>query len=337
MELRLFSTCPESERVPADEYLHRVRRAARLAEAAGHDALLVPADNRLLDPWVVAQEVLRATRRLRPLVTVQPVYMHPYSVAKKVVSLTRLYGRAPDLNLVAGDFRTDLIALGESASHDERYRRLTEYALVVRELLTAARPVQHEGEFYCLHGPAGIGGLSDDLMPRLLVAGSSPAGREMAGRLGALTVRHPATSTAAPPITGGDCVRLGVLARPTADEAWEAAHSRFVTDPARRLEHRLEMRFTDSISHRQLNQAVEEIDADRESPYWLAPFENRQAQCSYLVGDYATVAREVRGFLSAGVRTFLLDDPTDAAELRHTGGVFRRAWARHTSPLAITV
>lgn len=336
MELRLFSTCPESEPVPPREYLHRVRRAARLSEAAGHDALLIQSDNRLLDPWVVAQEVLRATRRLRPIVTVQPLYMHPYAVAKKVTSLARLYGRTPDLSLAAGASRDDLLALDDRTSHDERYERLAEYGALVRELLTALDPVEFDGRHYRVHRPDGLGGIPDELTPRLFVAGSSTAGREAADRIGALTLCHPAPRAGRSELGNRDCVRLGVLTRPDAEEAWQQARDRFVVDPGRRLRRRLEMRFTDSEWLRTLGAAVEEA-GDADSPYWLDPFANGLASCCYLVGDYATVAREIRGFLAAGVRTFLLDDPAGAHELRHTHAVFRRAWSRHTSPLSLTV
>lgn len=336
MELRLFSTCPESEPIPPGEYLHRVRRAARLSEAAGHDALMIPSDNRLLDPWVVAQEVLRATRRLRPLVTVQPLYMHPYAIAKKVTTLARLYGRTPDLSLAVGSSPEDLAALDDHTAHDARYRRLTEYALVIRALLSSSAPVVHDGEYYRLDRPEGLGGLPEELLPRLLVAGTSAAGRAAAGRIGAMTVRQPAIETGRVPLGAGDCVRLGILARPDADEAWSRARDRFVTDPGRRLRRRLEMRFSDAEWLRSLGSAIE-MEGDEASPYWLDPVANGHASCCYLVGDYATVAREIRGFLASGVRTFLLDDPAGADELRHTRTVFRRAWARHASPLTLTV
>jgi alkanesulfonate monooxygenase len=334
MELRLLSTCPESDRTEPADYLHRVRRAARLAEKAGHGALVIHSDNRLLDPWVVAQEVLRATRHLRPVVTLQPLYMHPYAAAKKTLSLSRIFGRTPDLNLVAGGYRSDLLALDDRTGHDDRYRRLTEYAQVVRKLLASPTPIEHCGEFYNLHRPTGVGKLEPELMPRMLVAGTSAAGRAVAGLVGALAVRHPGASDDAPPIGDGDCVRIGIVARPTAEEAWEVAHTRFEPEPGRRLQHRLEMRFSDSDWQRSLSDAA--VSDTPDSPYWLEPFDNRHAQCAFLVGDYRTLARELRTFMQAGVRDFLLDPPDGAAELRHTQEVFRRAWARFSSPLAVS-
>jgi len=45
---------------------------------------LIYTDNGLVDPWLIAQAMITHTERLCPLVAVQPVYMHPYAVAKMV-------------------------------------------------------------------------------------------------------------------------------------------------------------------------------------------------------------------------------------------------------------
>ena len=85
--LKIYSTCPPCmDSQPAD-YLRRVAEIARWSEAAGCEGILVFTDNGQLDPWLVAQVVIEATARLCPLVALQPVYMHPYSVAKMVTSL----------------------------------------------------------------------------------------------------------------------------------------------------------------------------------------------------------------------------------------------------------
>ncbi len=74
----------------------------------------------MLDPWLLAGIVLERTEQISPLVAVQPAYMHPYSVAKMVTSLSFLHGRRMSLNLVAGGFRNDLIAMGDETPYDDR-------------------------------------------------------------------------------------------------------------------------------------------------------------------------------------------------------------------------
>src|SRR3954465_4953219 len=94
--------CPPYRGGEGDVYRRQVRDVARWSEEAGCEGILVYTDNGLLDPWLVAQLVIQSTSSLGPLVAVQPVYMHPYSVAKMVTTLSLLYRRRIDLNIVAG-------------------------------------------------------------------------------------------------------------------------------------------------------------------------------------------------------------------------------------------
>lgn len=332
-QLKLFSCCPTSDRVDPEHYRGRVQRTARMCEQLGHEALVIDNDHRLMDPWAIAQVVLHATRRLRPVVTVQPLHLHPYATAKKVATLAQLYGRSPDLVFAAGLSRGDGMSLGDRARHDERYRRLTEHALLVRRLLTSGDTFDYNGEFYRLEHAIGIAAMRSDAMPRFFVAGSSDAGRDAAAAIGAHMLRHPAVAgDSGAPLLEGDCLRLGIVTRPDAAAAWQTAQERFRLDPRQRFERKLELQWSDSTADHELHRSTEEL-AD---PYWLQPFENRQAQCAYLVGDYRTVARELRGFLDSGVGWFFLDAPHDLTELRHTAEAFRRAWSRHSSGLRIT-
>src|SRR5438093_10557669 len=139
--IEVFSTCPPSSGSDARSYLQDVVRVARWSEAAGCRGILVYSDNSLVDPWLVSQVIIQSTTSLCPLVAVQPVYMHPYTVAKMVASLGGLHGRRIYLNMVAGGFKNDLSALGDGTPHDRRYQRLIEYTTIIPRLLTASAPV----------------------------------------------------------------------------------------------------------------------------------------------------------------------------------------------------
>src|SRR5207237_4231954 len=84
---------------------------------------------------------------LASLVASTPVIMHPYSVAKSASTLGYLYVRRLCLNMVAGGFKNDLIALNDSTPHDRRYDRLVEYTTIVQRLLRG-ESVTFEGDFY---------------------------------------------------------------------------------------------------------------------------------------------------------------------------------------------
>ena len=54
--IEIFSTCPPSSDVPQSEYFERVAECARWSDEAGYRGMLVYTDNRLVDPWLVAQQ-----------------------------------------------------------------------------------------------------------------------------------------------------------------------------------------------------------------------------------------------------------------------------------------
>jgi alkanesulfonate monooxygenase len=288
-------------------------------------------DNAQLDPWLVSQVIIESTERLCPLVAIQPVYMHPYSVAKMITSLAHLYGRRIHLNMVAGGFKNDLAALNDLTPHDERYARLVEYTTIIQRLLRTASPVSFEGRYYKVSNLKLTPPLPSDLIGDVLVSGSSEPGMQAARQLGATPVEYPkppAECTAAGPAYGAASgMRIGIIARSKEAEAWSIARARFPEDRKGQLTHQLAMKVSDSSWHRQLSE-LGNAGSQAENPYWLVPFQNYKAMCPYLVGSYERVADEVARYVDAGYRTFILEAPASADELQHTGVVFERAAAR---------
>jgi alkanesulfonate monooxygenase len=325
----LFSTCPPSKDPHQVPYAERVAEIARWSERAGYRGMLVYTDNGLVDPWVVAQIALRATERLCPLVAVQPVYMHPYAVAKIVASIGHLFGRRVYLNMVAGGFRNDLISLGDETPHDERYARLIEYTQIVTRLLSGER-VTFEGDYYTLRNVLLTPTLPPELLPTVFVSGSSEAGMLAAKALGATAVKYPkppAEETAALDGAVASGIRVGVIARGDDADAWDVALARFPEDRRGRVTHELAMKISDSQWHRQLSRLGESPLSDV-NPYWLGPFENYKTFCPYLVGSYERVAAELERYLRLGFGTFILDIPPNEEELEHTAVAFDRASLR---------
>ena len=327
-DIQLFSTCPSwSKGDDSRRHLHRVKDASRWSEAAGCTGMLVYTDNSQPDPWVIAQEIVRATDRVSPLVAVQPVYMHPYAVAKLVSTFGHLFGRRIYLNMVAGGFTNDLKALSDRTGHDRRYDRLVEYTQVVQQLLASNAPLNHEGEFYQTSNLKLDPALPAELRPGVFVSGSSAAGQAAARALGARAIKYPKPPNEEPEMVreGVECgIRVGVLARDTDQAAWAVAQTRFPPDRKGELTHQLAMKVSDSHWHQQLS---DRADAASESVYWLGPFERYQTMCPYLVGSYGRVAQELARYLDRGYRTFILDIPADADDLQHANRVFDEAQA----------
>src|SRR5438034_3094688 len=127
--LEVFSTCTQSTDGDREAYVQRVADVARWSERAGCKGILVYSDNRLVDAWLVSHIIIQNTTRLCPLVAVQPAYMHPYAVAKLVASFGHLYGRRIYLNMVAGGFKNDLVALNDTT--DRKSTRLNSSHTVI--------------------------------------------------------------------------------------------------------------------------------------------------------------------------------------------------------------
>jgi alkanesulfonate monooxygenase len=331
-QITIYSTCPQSKDVPRAEYASHVAEVARWSDEAGCRGMLVYTDNSIVDPWVVAQHVIANTVSLRPLVAVQPVYMHPYTAAKAISSIALLHGRALDLNFVAGGFRNDLRALGDETPHDERYDRVVEYATILRALLEGDGPVSFEGRYYRVANLRLKPTLPPELRPGLLMSGSSVAGREAARTIGAIGVRYPQ-----PPAEEDEeglranglkhGIRVGIIAREDAAEAWAVARGRFPENRQGAIAHALAMKVTDSEWHKQL---AESPDGGEHAldPYWLEPFKNYGTFCPYLVGSYSRVAEEVGRYLALGVQTIITDIPREPADLHHARRVVHDAQTR---------
>jgi alkanesulfonate monooxygenase len=326
----IFSTCPQSRDLSSDVYAARIADVARWSEAAGCEGMLVYTDNGILDPWLVSQLVLEATEHLAPLVAVQPAYMHPYSVAKMVSSLAYLHGRRLYLNMLAGGFRNDLLALNDPTPHDERYERTVEYTQIVTRLLDG-ETVSHNGRYYTVDKLSMTPPLPKELRPGVLISGSSPAGLAAAHRIGATPVKYPKRAHEEPDQRDeeqGSGIRVGIVARASSEEAWQAAHERFPEDRKGQIAHTLAMKTSDSHWHRQLSEmAHEEGEQDERDPYWLWPFENYATFCPYLVGSYERVASELGRYVQLGYGCFILDIPPSEEELGHIGTVFERTRA----------
>jgi alkanesulfonate monooxygenase len=327
-EIVIFSTCPSSADHDVSHYLDRIREVSRWSEEAGCSGMLVYSDNRLADPWLVSHAVIQATERLRPLLALQPVYMHPFNAAKAIATLSGWYRRVVDLNLLAGGFKRDLEALGDPTPHDDRYARLEEYTRIVVGILRESaegRGFSFKGRFYEVENLRLTLPFDAAMMPRLLVSGTSPSGRACARALGAVPVEYPlpAASYADEAREGGARgLRVGIIARETEAEAWAVAEARFPADRRGEISHKMAMKVSDSDWHRRLSEAPTGAPGD---PFWLRPFQSYQTFCPYLVGSFERIAAEIGRYVQAGFSLFILDIPATPDELRIAGEVFRRA------------
>jgi len=326
--VEVFSTCPQSNGEPWETYRQRVIDVARWSEQYGCKGILVYSDNSIVDPWLVSQIIIENTVNLCPLVAVQPIYMHPYAVAKMAATFGFLYGRRIYLNMVAGGFKHDLTALNDTTPHDKRYARLVEYTTIVKQLLANTGLMSYEGEFYRVENLKMTPPLAPELLPGVFVSGSSEAGLEAATALDATAIKYPKPPKeceAEIPVNGLKAgIRVGIIARENEDLAWDVAEQRFPEDRKGQITHQVAMKVSDSVWHKQLTEMADQTRGQRH-PYWLRPFENYKTFCPYLVGSYDRVAEELGRYIGLGYHTFILDVPPSHEELQQVGIVFERA------------
>ena len=315
--IEVFSTCPPTIGVPREEYADRVAEIAQWSEDAGCKGILVFSDNSVLDPWLLSHVIIQRTKQLCPLIAIQPVYMHPYWVAKQIASLGYLYGRRLYLNMVAGGFKNDLDALNDPTPHDRRYARLVEYTTIVMNLVDSQAPLTFDGEFHKVTRLKLTPPLPEALVPGVFVSGSSDAGMAAAKALDATAIKYPKPPGEEDPAPDGALrlgMRVGIIARAQEEEAWEVAHARFPSDRKGQLTRQLASKVSDSVWHKQLS----EMETTEQSPYWLVPFQNYKTMCPYLVGSYERVAAELARYFSTGHLTIILDNPPNPDDLKHT-------------------
>ena len=323
--IEVFTTCPPSAGMAPKQYLERLTEISRWSDEAGCKGILVFSDNSNLDPWLLSHIIIQHTKALCPLIAVQPVYMHPYWVAKQITTIGHVYGRQSYLNMVAGGFKNDLEALNDNTPHDLRYARLIEYTTIIMRLLSTPAPVSFDGEFHTVSKLKMTPPLPPELVPGVFVSGSSEAGIAAAKALGATAIKYPKPASEEDPAADNLArpgIRVGVIARDDAAEAWRIARERFPEDRKGQLTRNLAAKVSDSVWHKELS---EREDAVENSPYWLVPFHNYKTMCPYLVGSYDQVADELGRYFNAGYRTVILDIPPSAEELSHTFVAFNRA------------
>jgi len=146
-----------------------------------------PAQMTRLEPFVSGASLAAATSRIGIVVTANPTYYDPYTVARLLASLDHLSQGRASWNLVTG---ADAIAAGNFSrdAHwdtETRYDRADEFVTAVRSLWDGAeRPARvhnHRGDIFDIAGPLGIARPPQGY-PVILHAGTSDRSRQLGAR-----------------------------------------------------------------------------------------------------------------------------------------------------------
>jgi alkanesulfonate monooxygenase len=129
-----------------------VTQTAQIHETAGFDRVLIGYFSDAPDGFIIGAHAAGVTDRLGFLLAHRPGFIAPTLAARKLATLDQLSGGRMAVHLIAGGSDMDQARDGDHTDHAARYRRLTEYAQILRRCWTETTPFDHAGEFYQIEG-----------------------------------------------------------------------------------------------------------------------------------------------------------------------------------------
>jgi alkanesulfonate monooxygenase len=319
------------ERAPDLDYLMLVARAA---ERAGFLGALIPTSAQCEDAWLIAAAVAQHTLRLKPLVALRPGFSLPAVAAQTAASFQRLFGDRLLLNVVTGGSSAEQRAFGDFLDHDARYERSAEFLSVVRRVWRG-KPVQHEGTYFRVEN----GGLMAPLgaEPMIYLGGASPAAEQLAADHADVylmwgetppMVRARIDSVRSRASAAGRSLRFGirlhVITRDTAEEAWREAQRLLDSIPPGAVEDsRSKLGALESIGQARML----ELSRGRATLRELEVYPNlwagvglvRGGAGTALVGNHEQVAERIREYEQLGIDTFILSGYPNLEEALRVG------------------
>ena len=298
-----------------------LRQIAQAADSLSYDGVLLPTGKSCEDSWIVASALAPLTERLKFLVAVRPGLQSPAVAARMTATLDRLSEGRLMINVVTGGDPVENKGDGLFLSHDERYD-LTREFLEVYIALLRGELVNFEGRHLKIEAGQLLFRPFQDPMPPLYFGGSSDAGIDVAANLvdkyltwgeppadvaGKIAVVKAAAQAKGRSLTFG--IRLHVIVRETADEAWRAA-DRLIShlDDATIAKAQKVFERMDSVGQNRMR-ALHGGRRDKleVSPnLWAGVGLVRGGAGTALVGDPETVAERMREYIAVGVDTFIL-------------------------------
>lgn len=317
--INVFVIAPRPAR--GTNHLREMSALIEMADTCDVTGILIFTGNDMpVEPFVLAQNIFSRSLKLSPLVAVNPIYYHPYSVARIVSSFYAMYGRLTYLNLVTGASTRHLDSFGDQLTHDERYDRVIEFAHVVRSLLRPRGVSTFDGRFYQLLGTQLVQSLPEAVEPTFFVAGESAASRRCAAEIAATRI----SMLGAPVFDAGPSgVHFGLVARSDETAALEAAQHLFTDDEAGIAMHNVALQFSDSEWKKRLDEHARNQPGS--TTRWMVPFQTGRADCPYVIGDHDLVGRTIAELVKEGRRTFILDIPPTLSDFENLKIVLERA------------
>jgi alkanesulfonate monooxygenase len=308
-------TAGGTERAPDIGYIGQI---ARSAEQLGFAGALTPTSSWCEDAWIMTAGLTQVTERFKFLVALRPGFTSPTLAAQMAATYQRISGARLLLNIVTGGDDVEQRRFGDHLDKAGRYRRAAEFLHIVRELWDG-RPVDFTGEFYDIQGGVIV---PAPVRPDIYLGGSSPQALDVAAHYADvyLTWGEPPGAVAekldrvrARARAAGRELRFGirlhVIARDTAAEAWAQAQRLLDgLDPAAIERAQAIQRSSGSEGQRRMAALHGgRTDALEVSPnLWAGVGLVRGGAGTALVGSHDEVADRIAEYYHLGIEEFIL-------------------------------
>jgi alkanesulfonate monooxygenase len=308
-------TAGGTERAPDIGYIGQI---ARSAEQLGFAGALTPTSSWCEDAWIMTAGLTQVTESFKFLVALRPGFTSPTLAAQMAATYQRISGGRLLLNIVTGGDDVEQRRFGDHLDKAGRYRRAAEFLHIARELWDG-RPVDFTGEFYDIQGGVIV---PAPVRPDIYLGGSSPQALDVAAwhadvyltwgePPGAVAekldrVRDRARAAGRELRFG---IRLHVIARDTAAEAWAQAQRLLDgLDPAAIERAQAIQRSSGSEGQRRMAALHGgRTDALEVSPnLWAGVGLVRGGAGTALVGSHDEVADRIAEYYHLGIEEFIL-------------------------------
>lgn len=300
------------------------KQIAQAADELGYAGVLLPTGKSCEDAWVVASSLISVTERLRFLVAARPGMMLPATAARMAATLDRFSKGRLLINVVTGGDPVELEGDGLFLSHDERYALTDEFLTIWRQLLEKGSDgeVSYEGRYLQNRGGTVLYPTIQKPHPPLYFGGSSEAAMEVAARHidVYLTWGEPPAQVEAKLRSMRELaaregrqlrfgIRLHVIVRPTAEEAWQAANALIAHLDEETIQSAQDIfARMDSVGQRRMSElhGGDRSRLELSPNLWAGIGLVRGGAGTALVGDPQQVAARIREYEALGIETFIL-------------------------------
>jgi len=284
----------------------------RQAEQGGIDSLLTDFGFAKPDSILLAAALGMATEKIKFIVAYRSGLMSPTTFVQQLNTLSALINGRFSLNIVAGYSPQEQRSYGDFLSHDERYERTDEFLSICHSFWKRDGEVNFQGKHYQIeNGKLSTPFVSSDrTSPEIFIAGSSAPAQKLAVRQGTCWMRlgdaperlsDDALTISQQGIDVG--LRLSVIARPTRQEAKDAARALVADFDTREKE----KKFVQSTDSKSIKATYELAQEEWLTPYlWTGAVRSFGTTAIALVGSPEDVAMGIMEYQQIGVSHFIL-------------------------------